>query len=142
MEQREIYFGICYKLYHFIMKTMAFQAMKTVTLGTPSHHGSSSSKVEITQRDFGAETPCGGNNIEEKNVACRNINIDENVVGELVLPRAPKKFVSINDNVEEITSPGKKRSNSFGDQQEDLKPLRSILKVDCNYNLNDKSNYK
>nr|KYP71256.1 hypothetical protein KK1_010505 [Cajanus cajan] len=124
MEQRELHLNICYKLYHFIMKTLASQAMKTVTLGARSHHGSSSTEVEITQR--------------EESVACRNINIDENVVGDL-LPRAPKKIVSINDNVEEIISTGKKRSKLFMDQQEDPKPLRSILKVGSS-NLNDKSN--
>ncbi|TKY61462.1 hypothetical protein E2542_SST11313 [Spatholobus suberectus] len=161
MDQRELHPGICYKLYLFIMKTLASQAMKTVTLGGSSHYGSSSTEVQITQRGFGtkedkvvrAETPCEGHfggsvspNIEEKNIPCRN-NIDgnevarENVLGDL--PHAPKKMVSINDNVEEIILPSKKRSKSFQkynslDQQEHPKPLRSILKVGSN--LNDKSN--
>ncbi|KAK7332949.1 hypothetical protein VNO80_29706 [Phaseolus coccineus] len=40
MDPRELHPGICYKLYLFIMETLASQAMKTVTLGTPSNYGS------------------------------------------------------------------------------------------------------
>ncbi|RDX82164.1 hypothetical protein CR513_37078, partial [Mucuna pruriens] len=42
MKQRELHLSICYKLYLFIMKTLASQALKTVTLGRPSHYGSTS----------------------------------------------------------------------------------------------------
>ncbi|RZC22248.1 hypothetical protein D0Y65_008084 [Glycine soja] len=124
------------------MKTLASQAMKTVTLGRSSHYSSSSTEVEITQRGFGtntekmvlAETPC-----EEKNIPCRNNNIDEKVLMVGDLPHAPKKMVSINDNVEEIILPSKKRSKTFQesnslDQQEHPKPLRSILKVGAKLN--------
>lgn len=147
MEQRELHnVGTCYKLYLFVLKSLASQAMKTVTLGgTPSsHYGSSSThEVNITQKGFGSkpETSCEGSvsqtqRAERKNFPCRN-NIDENVLGDL--PHAPKKMVSINDNVEEIILPSKERSKSDSlDQQEYPKPLRSILKV-CS-NVNDKSN--
>ncbi|XP_040868322.1 uncharacterized protein [Glycine max] len=104
MDQRELNLGICYRLYHFIMETLASQAMKTVTLGRSSHYDSSSTKVKITTRGFGAnadkvvqpEIPC-----VEKNIPCRN-SIDEKVVVVGDLPHAPKK----------------------------MKPLRSILKAD------------
>ncbi|KAJ1417094.1 hypothetical protein SESBI_16780 [Sesbania bispinosa] len=166
MDQRELHvqhLGICYKLYHFIMNTLAAQACKTVTLGrSNSHYGSSSIKDPISdaaQRDSGTRahkmmrpetTPYEGlfgdsiispstEHDEEKKNPCRN-TVDENV------PRAPKKMVSINDNVEEIILPNnnkKKRSksleksNSLG-EEENQKPLRSILKVGSNFS--DKSN--
>ena len=45
MDQRKLHLqhvGIFDKLYHFIMNILAAQAMKTVTLGHPSHYSSSS----------------------------------------------------------------------------------------------------
>ncbi|KAK7397237.1 hypothetical protein VNO78_18404 [Psophocarpus tetragonolobus] len=143
MEQREFNLSICHKLYHFIMKTLASQAMKTVTLGKPLHYGSSSTKVQITntQRGFGTKedkvvppgTPC----------PCRIIDADGNELVAEDLPHAPKKMVNINHNVEEIILPGKKRSKSLQnsnplEQQEHPKPLRSILKVRANLNHKSK----
>ncbi|KAE9618984.1 hypothetical protein Lal_00047202 [Lupinus albus] len=119
MDQREFHLqpmGICYKLYHFIRKTLASQALKTVTLGGPPHNSSSS----------------------KKNNAC--MNIDEIATKNMTTStqaKPPKKTVSINDNVEEIVPVNKKkrRSKSFQksssldqneDGQEEPKPLRSI----------------
>lgn len=167
MDQREFHLqhvGICYKLYHFIMRTLAAQTLKTVTLGAPSHFGSSSIRVPIsdaTQRGPGGaredktmrpETPFEGENdkeiltehTEEKFNSCIDESElkGENMGASLILPQAPKKMVSINDNVEEIILPSKNKSfqKSISQDQEDqhLKPLRSILKVGSN--LNDKSN--
>ncbi|KAK8468719.1 hypothetical protein PHAVU_006G094400 [Phaseolus vulgaris] len=50
MDPRELHPGICYKLYLFIMETLASQAMKTVTLGTPSHYGSREKRNKTLQK--------------------------------------------------------------------------------------------
>lgn len=80
MEKKELHLehvGICYKLYNFIMKILAAQALKTVTLGRTSHYGSSSIGVPIsnaTQRGSNTSrtdkvvqhlTPCEGVNSNE-----------------------------------------------------------------------------
>lgn len=149
--------GICYKLYHFITKTLASQVLKTVTLGCSTHYSSTSTAPR------GSETPYEDGNDKEfshtQGLLCDSIyspaqqaqhkdtpckNIDEKVrENTTTLPTTPlpkrislRKVVSINDNVEEIL-PGKKnkrRIKSFQkssslDQEEEPEPLRSILKV-------------
>lgn len=61
MDQKELHLqhaGICYKLYNFIMKIMAEQATKTVTLG--KQNGPSSIGVPISNNP-----PCEGVNSNE-----------------------------------------------------------------------------
>ncbi|KAK7344216.1 hypothetical protein VNO77_13575 [Canavalia gladiata] len=143
MDQRAFHLqptGICYKLYHFITKTLASQALKTVTLGRSKHHSSTSTAVRGSDSkantEVQSETPSKDDDkklpptegfpaqqAEEKNNPC--MNVDE-VAGEnvsLTLPkpslqetRSIKKTVSINANVEEIPPMKKlkkKRSRSF-----------------------------
>ena len=124
--------SICYRIYHFIMKTLVSQAMKTVTLGGSKQFDST--KIQNCRDDkVVVEQETKEKNIEEK-IATK--------------AKAPRKTVSINENVEEIDD-GKKRkkrcksfqkSNSLERQQEeneDIKPLRPILKVKSN--LDEKS---
>ncbi|OIV90840.1 hypothetical protein TanjilG_15573 [Lupinus angustifolius] len=155
--------GICYKLYHFIRKTLASQALKTVTLGGPPHSSSSSTatrdsgskqgkELQINE-DYGNKEllPTHGNFLsslaaqaEKKNNAF--MNIDEIATKNMTClsqAKPPKKTVSINDNVEEIAPFNKKkrRSKSFQkssslnqNEEEEPKPLRSILKVGSDLN--------
>ncbi|XLR26404.1 hypothetical protein HN51_039619 [Arachis hypogaea] len=90
MDQRELHLqplGICYKLYNFIIKTLASQALKTVTLGRPnSHYGATSTREQ---------------HAKEKNKPFKR-NIIDGVVHEnnnriASLPQAPKKMVIINE---------------------------------------------
>ncbi|XP_028784495.1 uncharacterized protein LOC114740502 [Neltuma alba] len=150
MDQREPHvrsLGICYRIYHFIVKTLMSQVSKTVTLGRPVQFGSA--KVQTCREDEAVVKPeTKEQKAREKNGAGMNMNGEEKTVP----PReAPKKTVSINDNVEEITDSKKKkkknRSKSFQksnslerqqqEEQEDIKPLRPILKVRSN--LDEKS---
>ncbi|XP_019428088.1 PREDICTED: uncharacterized protein LOC109336135 isoform X2 [Lupinus angustifolius] len=139
MDPREFHLqpmGICYKLYHFIRKTLASQALKTVTLGGPPHSSSSSTAT----RDSGSKQA----QAEKKNNAF--MNIDEIATKNMTClsqAKPPKKTVSINDNVEEIAPFNKKkrRSKSFQkssslnqNEEEEPKPLRSILKVGSDLN--------
>ncbi|CAK8572413.1 unnamed protein product [Lathyrus sativus] len=151
MDQREFHFqhlGICHKLYYFITKTLASQALKTVTLGcsTPYNSTSTASKGSDSEANkvVRSETPC--NKAEDKDSGC--MKIDEKVredAARLAKKTSLRKSVSINDNVEEIlpNKKNKRRSKSFQkssslDQEEEPKPLRSILKVDSD--LKDKFN--
>ncbi|XP_019428087.1 PREDICTED: uncharacterized protein LOC109336135 isoform X1 [Lupinus angustifolius] len=155
MDPREFHLqpmGICYKLYHFIRKTLASQALKTVTLGGPPHSSSSSTATRDSE-DYGNKEllPTHGNFLsslaaqaEKKNNAF--MNIDEIATKNMTClsqAKPPKKTVSINDNVEEIAPFNKKkrRSKSFQkssslnqNEEEEPKPLRSILKVGSDLN--------
>jgi len=50
MDPGELHSSIFYKLYLFVVKTLASQAMKTVTLGSPSHHGSREKRSNPSQK--------------------------------------------------------------------------------------------
>ncbi|CAL5208551.1 unnamed protein product [Lathyrus oleraceus] len=151
MDQREFHLqhlGICHKLYYFITKTLASQALKTVTLGcsTPYNPTSTAPKGSDSEANkvVRSDTPC--NKAKDRDSSCTNI--DEKVredAARLAKRTSLRKSVSINDNVEEIlpNKKNKKRSKSFQkssslDQEEEPKPLRSILKVDSD--LKDKFN--
>lgn len=136
MDQRELHLqplGICYRIYNFIMKTLVSQALKTVTLGRPMHLGSN--RVHTN-----SSSSC-----KEREVVTKEEGEEQKENPK----KAPKKMVSINENVEEIfSSKKKKRSKSFKksksleqqqeeEEKEEIKPLRSILKVKSN--LDEKS---
>lgn len=156
MDQRELHLqhlGICYKLYYFITKTLASQALKTVTLGCSTRNSSTSTAPRGSDCEADKVVrlgiPC--NKAEDKDSPCTNV--DEMVKeGTTRLPKriSLKKSVSICDNVEHIlpNKKIKKKSKSFQksssldqeeeEEEEEPKPLRSILKVGSD--LNDQSN--
>ncbi|MED6108683.1 hypothetical protein PIB30_026375 [Stylosanthes scabra] len=143
MDQRECHLqplGICYKVYNFITKTLASQALKTVTLGRSTRCASSS----IAPGDCSAEED--GDRKDQGSVMKGGETAVKNATSALPsasLPREakpPKKMVSINEVVEEIPTKKikKKRSKSFQksssrneeeEEKEEPKPLKSILKV-------------
>ncbi|CAJ2628641.1 unnamed protein product [Trifolium pratense] len=147
MDQRELHLqhpGICYKLYNFITKTLASQALKTVTLGCSMRYSSTSTAPRASDSEVDkvvrSKTPY--NKAEDKDSPCMKTN--EMVRDDMArLPKrmSLKKSVSINDNVEHIlpNKKNKKRSKSFQksssldqeeeEEDEEPKPLRSILKV-------------
>ncbi|XP_020201840.1 uncharacterized protein LOC109787697 [Cajanus cajan] len=158
MDQREFHLqhvGICNRLYHFLTKVLASQALKTVTLGHSKRQSSSSTAIrgsgQVEDKKLPPTQPLVGDSISKP---CKNVdeNKGENVASTLpTASLAPmpsiKKTVSINENVEEIPPPKKlkkKWSKSFQksfsqDQDEEPStPPRSILKVPSD--LNDKSN--
>lgn len=112
------------------MKTLVSQAMKTVTLGGSKQFDST--KIQNCRDDkVVVEQETKEKNIEEK-IATK--------------AKAPRKTVSINENVEEIDDGKnrKKRSKSFQksnslerqqEENEDIKPLRPILKVKSNLDV-------
>ncbi|KAI4301840.1 hypothetical protein L6164_035080 [Bauhinia variegata] len=149
MEQREVHlqpFGICYRLYRFIMKTLTSQAFKKVTLGRPMNYESRKVPVFKADKEFppiqclcGDSVSSSTEQAQEKNNA--SIDSDKMAEGPSSLPdqsKAPRKMVSFNENVEEIfpIKKKKKKSGSFKksnsldrEEEEEPKPLRSILKV-------------
>lgn len=173
MDQRECPlqpFGICYKLYHFITKTLASQALKTVTLGRPTPYTSSSTaardcsskadkvvrledddgkELQPTQCLIGDSTSSPAQQGEGKNEPCME---GDEMVGEDVTPqeaKPPKKMVSINENVEEIlpSKKKKKRSKSFQksrsrgqEEEEEEEPKPGRSILRVSSDLNDKSN--
>ncbi|AES61308.1 hypothetical protein MtrunA17_Chr1g0191431 [Medicago truncatula] len=149
MDQRELHLqhlGICYKLYYFITKTLASQALKTVTLGCSARYSSTSTAPRGSD--------CEADKVLRLGIPCNKdspcTKVDEMVKeGTTRLPKriSLKKSVSICDNVEQIlpNKKIKKRSKSFQksssldqEEEEEPKPLRSILKVGSD--LNDQSN--
>ncbi|KAK8508874.1 hypothetical protein V6N13_090826 [Hibiscus sabdariffa] len=168
MEQ--IFLGLCHKLYNFIMKYLATYAMKKVTLGQGSHQDSTqlpspgaasaipSSIADQAVHPVDNETPVEDASLQAKAEAepiCNHSesgistatsieekNEDEAPATSAIQPEArpPRKMVSINDTVEEMTATAskkkksrKKRTEKMGsfDQEiiEEPKPLKSILKV-------------
>jgi hypothetical protein len=154
MDQRELHLqhlGICYKLYNFITKTLASQALKTVTLGCSTRYSSTSTAPRGTNSEADkvvrSKTPY--NKADDNDSPCMKTNemVREDTAR---LPKriSLKKSVSINDNVEHILlNKNKKRSKSFQksssldqeeEEEQEPKPLRSILKMSSD--LKDKSN--
>jgi hypothetical protein len=154
MDQRELHLqhlGICYKLYNFITKTLASQALKTVTLGCSTRYSSTSTGPRGTDSEADkvvrSKTPY--NKADDNDSPCMKTNemVREDTAR---LPKriSLKKSVSINDNVEHILlNKNKKRSKSFQksssldqeeEEEQEPKPLRSILKMSSD--LKDKSN--
>ncbi|KAK7269292.1 hypothetical protein RIF29_22015 [Crotalaria pallida] len=166
MDQRELHLqhlGICYKLYHFITKTLASQALKTVTLGHTQHDSSSSSasrgsgskagkeeQIETPSEDYGNKElqQTQGDSISSLAGQAEKKDNPSVNMGSLPQAKPPKKMVSINENVEEIVpSKKKRRSRSFqrsssqdqNEGEEEPKPLRSILKVGSDLNVKSNS---
>ena len=134
------------------MKVLSSQALKTVNLGPAVHCGSTqflpTSKAAVT--DSGSK--------EDKNNLCMENDgrmTDENPPSpssSLTEGKAPKKMVSINENVEHIIPSKKKKkkqpfkkSNSLDQEKQEEgepKPVRSILKVGSDLNEKSNSNFK
>ncbi|AEE33408.1 transmembrane protein [Arabidopsis thaliana] len=112
-----------------------YDALKKVTLGQPQKLGKVVSKEENS--DIGSNNTCNvGENMEEK----ETLSVDRELV-ELSVQKekAPRKIVSIKDEVDEIRISSRriKRRTSKGsfssfDEHEvmSLKPLKSILRKD------------
>ncbi|XP_039032222.1 uncharacterized protein LOC120167207 [Hibiscus syriacus] len=129
----QIFLGLCHKLYNFIMKYLATYAMKRVTLGQGSHHDStqlpssgpasaiSSSITDQAVLPMADETPVEDASLQAKvepGPICNHSesgissatsneekNEDEAPATSAIRPEArpPKKMVSINDRVEEMS---------------------------------------
>ncbi|KAE8677723.1 hypothetical protein F3Y22_tig00111503pilonHSYRG00053 [Hibiscus syriacus] len=166
----QIFLGLCHKLYNFITKYLATCAMKRVTLGQGSHQDSthlpspgsgsaiSSSITDQAMLPVADQTPVEDASLQAKlepGPICNHSesgissatsngekNEDEAPATSSIRPevRPPRKMVSINDIVEEMTATAskkkkskKKRTEKMGsfDQEiiEEPKPLKSILKV-------------
>ncbi|KAM7274223.1 hypothetical protein ACFE04_028887 [Oxalis oulophora] len=128
-------------LYDFIAIIIARQALKRVTLG----RGEACSLRELKVQPMPEELPNTLTDINEKEETPkepRDVVIDE--LGKTqdeersVKGKAPKKVVSINENVEEIymSKESDRRRRKLGlwkvpsiQLQDDDKPLKSILKV-------------
>ncbi|XP_023644185.1 uncharacterized protein LOC17894626 [Capsella rubella] len=118
------------RFYDFLVKLLATQALKKVTLGLPQPLGKVDSKNETSDGIGSNIISNGGENM----VSNETVSVD----GERV--KAPRKIVSIKDEVDEIRISSrriKKRTSkgsfsSFDDEHEvlSLKPLKSILRKD------------
>lgn len=141
-EQQYESLGLCQRLFYFVMRALAAQAVKPVTLGPSVTHNHtrkmnwslSSDKQEAGAQDF-----------TEDSESVASIDIKDEDTMECtctsrggVKAKAPRKMVSINDKPEFIDL-SKKRKNGEIECRHDgeLRPLRSILKVGSN--LYDKS---
>ncbi|XP_010480267.1 PREDICTED: uncharacterized protein LOC104758989 [Camelina sativa] len=124
------------RFYDFVVKLLATQALKKETLGQRHTLGKVESKKENS--DIGSNII---STVEENMVTNETVSVDGEQV-ELCVPKekAPRKIVSIKDEVDEIRISSrriKKRTSkgsfsSFDDEHEvvSLKPLKSILRKD------------
>ncbi|MED6135209.1 hypothetical protein PIB30_044128 [Stylosanthes scabra] len=142
MDQRECHLqplGICSKVYNFITKTLASQALKTVTLGRSTRASSSiapgdcSAVEDGDRKDQGSMMKCDETAEKNTTMALASASLPQEA-------KPPKKMVSINEIVEQIPTKKmkRKRSKSFQksssrnqeeEEEEEPKPLKSILKV-------------
>ncbi|XP_018458172.1 uncharacterized protein LOC108829020 [Raphanus sativus] len=126
--------SICGRFYDLLVKLLATQALKKVTLGHPLLLGS----IERPEKksDIGSNIICGVENIMEKN---EMLSVDGEQL-ELRQPKekAPRKIVSIKEEVDEIRISSRKIKkktskgsfDSFEHEVISLKPLKSILRKD------------
>ena len=142
-------FIIFHTLLDFFIKSLSIQAIKTVTLGGPTL---SSSPTQVPNFDASSNgvgtlggqivgpvdhgTPNGGSGLEGSVSTAPIIAPQE---------RRPKKMVSISEYVEEIGTSSKKwkkkevveKRPSMEGGKEEVKPLKSILKVGSISNANE-----
>lgn len=126
--------SICERFYDLLVKLLATQALKKVTLGHQLILGA----IERPKKksDIGSNIICGDENIMEKNEML-SVN-GEQLELRQTKEKAPKRIVSIKEEVDEIriTSRRIKKKTSKGSfesfQHEvmSLKPLKSILRKD------------
>ncbi|KAL5566150.1 hypothetical protein UlMin_029314 [Ulmus minor] len=157
-ERRNQSQGICQKLFNFIMKILSSHAQKTITLGPPTNQKS----AEPNHDEVGTKSDHPMAQVEpEKPNSPKNPNPSDNFISSsfgsakreeeeadsvpnsaATQAKAPRKMVSMNDTVEDIHKILKKRKknksfeklNSLENDEEETKPLRSILKVGSNLN--------
>ncbi|KAE8726377.1 hypothetical protein F3Y22_tig00007041pilonHSYRG00008 [Hibiscus syriacus] len=166
----QIFLGLCHKLYNFIRKYLATYAMKRVTLGQGSHQDSthlpspgsgsviSSSITDQAMPPVAVETSVEDASLQakvepgpicnhsESGISSATLNEEKNEdeapATSAIRPevRPPRKMVSINDTVQEMTATAskkkkikKKRAEKMGSFNQEIieepKPLKSILKV-------------
>ncbi|XP_062084682.1 uncharacterized protein LOC133790869 [Humulus lupulus] len=131
--------GICNRLFNFMMKSLALQAIKRVTLGHPSpsdaatHDRNGTKSDQIIEETLGktrasrARFMLENNNTKDPDQKLKSIQgelknkFESSAVDEIpeeereAAPqqkKAPKKMVSINDRVEDIHKIVKKRMKS------------------------------
>ncbi|CAI0551088.1 unnamed protein product [Linum tenue] len=141
MDQRDHQYleplSICNRLYNFIMRSLATQAFKTVTLGCSSsqpHHFDAKADLGEEKSDASVSFEM----IKSQDQEARSIGGTSLRCLLAAEAKPPKKVVSINDRVEEIDVGKKKKITrkgssvnlgSYEGQRDGEKPLRSILKV-------------
>ncbi|CAH8354796.1 unnamed protein product [Eruca vesicaria subsp. sativa] len=128
--------SLCGRFYDLLVKLLATQALKKVTLGDPLILG----PIEPPEKnsDIGSNIICDVDKIMEKN---EMLSVNGEPL-ELREPKekAPRKIVSIKEEVDEIrissrrikkkTSKGSFDSFDFEHEVMSLKPLKSILRKD------------
>ncbi|KAK7277889.1 hypothetical protein RJT34_22908 [Clitoria ternatea] len=144
MDQRQFHFhpmGICQKVYHFITKTLALQALKTVTLGCSTKYSSSSTAVkgpdskknkevrlETPRKDDNKQLPptqglAGGSissaavQAEEKNNPCMKIDEKKGENTTLTLPMATL-----------LPTKSLKKTVSINENVEEIPPSKKLKK--------------
>ncbi|KAK9732619.1 hypothetical protein RND81_04G010800 [Saponaria officinalis] len=121
--------GICHKLFYFIMKSLASQATKPVTLGPPGIHQQTRS---LNGCCFDSEGVISIG-IEDETLALLDNKRDGSRQEENgTKMRNRRKVVSIKDEPEIICSPNKRRRKNERQMLGiggDVRPLKSILKV-------------
>ncbi|KAJ8529464.1 hypothetical protein K7X08_036299 [Anisodus acutangulus] len=157
-------FLIVNRLYEFLVQSLAAEAIKPVTLGdmsqsrsNPDNENHSSNEHVLHSEDSSSrvvpkleEAVVEDDSVLENGESDLSQETSEENEGDKIVEeeapgpsvgtqnKAPKKMVSINDNVEEIYFSKKKKKStekvpSIKEQiKEELKPLKSILKVSSN----------
>lgn len=129
-----------FRLYRFVFSSPQDQASKTVTLGNPPPFPAG----EVLSPSVVEDRKDNDNGDYDDEVGEDNDKGEDTMMSVVPEKKAPKKTVSINENVEEINS-GKrlKRRNkskqkllSSMEEEEEVEPkrLKSILKVSSNIN--------
>ncbi|KMT13562.1 hypothetical protein BVRB_4g083370 [Beta vulgaris subsp. vulgaris] len=155
-EQQLQSLGICQRLFCFIMKTLAAQALKPVTLGPPVQLPQTrKTSWSVINRQAMNTQHIGSIHEAEDSESLASIEIEDEashllgaegfdwwydqgkVIVETVAEcktKTPRKMVSIKDEPEVINGSKRRKKNGVAEQRHDgeLRPLRSILKVGSN----------
>ncbi|XAR49085.1 hypothetical protein NMG60_11032143 [Bertholletia excelsa] len=129
--------GFLRRIFDFFVQNLAAQALKTVTLGDPlprssmTHHDPGPNEWEQGNSDSDVST-CVDDNLDDGHLYA-NLSIEEKTKKQ---KGPPKKMVSINEATE-VMYPSKakkkkrktEKSASMESGKEQLKPLKSILRV-------------
>uniref|UniRef100_A0A803KPA4 Uncharacterized protein n=1 Tax=Chenopodium quinoa TaxID=63459 RepID=A0A803KPA4_CHEQI len=150
-EQQLQSLGICHRLFRFIMRNLAAQALKPVTLGPPAQIQQTRmiSWPVIDRQEMNSQRGYSINGAEDCDIlASVEIEdessrlLDASDQGKITIEfvgkaktKAPRKMVSIKDEPEIINESKKRKKNEVTERRNDgeLRPLRSILKVGSNF---------
>lgn len=131
--------NIFQRIYDFLVKLLATQTLKNVALGHPLPPGTVESKKQNS--GIGSNIICNaGRNMETNEL----LSVDGENKSRLAKEKAPKKFVSIKEEVDEIRISSrriKKKTSkgsfsSFDHEVISLQPLKSILRKDSGVSNN------